>query len=59
MDQQTQTIHDSRVWQAGEWEEELLAVLKGVGDAINPDCEFHRFNADVPAPSEYQKVRAC
>ena len=31
-------------------------MLKGLGDAVNPDCEFHRHNQDTPLPSERLKV---
>ena len=37
--------------------EELLAVLRGMGDALNPDCEFHRFNQDNPLASDRHKAR--
>ena len=32
-------------------------MLRGMGDALNPDCEFHRFNQDHPLPSDRHKAR--
>ena len=32
-------------------------MLRGMGDALNPDCEFHRFNQDNPLASDRHKAR--
>ncbi len=45
--------------QDDDLEEELLALLRGMGDALNPDCEFHCFNQDSPLPSERHKARSA